>query len=326
MRIDDTKQELVKVKGLRKYFPIVGILNRTIGFVRAVDGVDLSIQTGETFGLVGESGSGKSTIGRCIARLLDPTEGQIFFHGKEISSLPLGCLRRNMQVIFQDPLSSLNPRMTVLDIVGEPLQIHKIASRQEIRSRVSSLLLRVGLDSSLLDRFPHELSGGQAQRVGIARALAVSPRFLIADEPVSALDVSVQAQILNLLVDLQKELGLTYLFISHDLGVVKYLSQRVAVTYLGKIVELGDPEKLFWNPRHPYTQALLSAVPSIEPRKDEARILLRGEIPSSVRVPTGCRFHTRCPSKIGSVCEEVEPVLTEVECGWQVACHLCLDP
>lgn len=321
------KQEtLVEVRDLVKHFPIrQGIIfTKQVGAVQAVDGVSFDIKRGETLGLVGESGCGKTTTGRLILRLLEATSGEIHFDGKNIPALPkdeLRELRKDMQIIFQDPYGSLNPRMTVGDIVGEPLHIHKIARGADKEKRVRELLEVVGLSAFHARRFPHEFSGGQRQRIGIARALAVDPRLIICDEPVSALDVSIQAQVINLLEDLQDEFGLTYLFIAHDLSVVKHISDRVAVMYLGKIVELTAKDELYHNPKHPYTQALLSAIPEADPTIKKERILLKGDVPSPINPPTGCRFHTRCP-KVMDICKVEEPKFIDSGDGHYVACHL----
>ena len=290
---------ILEVKNLYKHFPITKgfIMQRQVGAVKAVDGVSFSIRRGETLGLVGESGCGKTTTGRVILRLMEPTSGEASFEGRDIFKLKkedLRLLRRDMQIIFQDPYSSLNPRMTVGDIVGEPLEIHNLARGKEKLRRVQELLEVVGLSPYHTNRYPHEFSGGQRQRIGIARALAVNPKLIICDEPVSALDVSIQAQVLNLLEELQKEFGLTYLFIAHDLSVVKHISDRIAVMYLGRIVELSETLELFENPQHPYTEALLSAVPIPDPGMRRERIILPGDVPSPVNPPKGCRFHTRC--------------------------------
>jgi len=315
---------LVEVRDLYKYFPIhAGLFSRHIGDVKAVDGVDFSIASGETLGLVGESGSGKTTIGRLILRLLKETSGQILVDGKDVTKMNAGeirRLRREMQIIFQDPYASLNPRMTVGDIVGEPLRIHGIASGKAADDRVRELLQLVGLRPYHANRFPHEFSGGQRQRIGVARALAVDPKFIVCDEPVSALDVSIQAQVINLLEDLQSKLGLTYLFIAHDLSVVRHISTRVAVMYVGKIVELADRDALYQNPLHPYTQALLSAIPIPDPQSRRQRIVLTGDIPSPVNPPSGCRFHTRCPVAFAR-CSVEEPPLREYVPGHFAACH-----
>lgn len=324
---DTKKQEvLLDVIKLVKHFPIrQGIIfSKQIGAVQAVDDISFKVLEGETLGLVGESGSGKTTAGRVILRLLEPTSGQVFFDGKDVTGLSkddLRELRKEMQMIFQDPYGSLNPRMTVGDIVGEPLHVHNLAKGPAKEKRIQELLEVVGLSSFHARRFPHEFSGGQRQRVGIARALAVSPRFIICDEPVSALDVSIQAQVINLLQDLQEEFDLTYLFIAHDLSVVKHISDRVAVMYLGKIVEIADKDALYRNPKHPYTQALLSAIPEADPTIQKERILLKGDVPSPINPPKGCRFHTRCP-KVMDICKIEEIELVDSGGGHLVACHL----
>jgi oligopeptide/dipeptide ABC transporter ATP-binding protein len=286
------------VRGLKTYFQVRGGLLGKRSYVRAVDGVDLTIRRGETLGLVGESGSGKTTVGRTILRLIPPTEGEVIFDGEDVFSLGgarLRALRRRIQIIFQDPVESLNPRMTVGDIVGEPLTVHRIVPRSQRRKRIAELLQRVGLTEGYVKRYPHEFSGGQRQRIGIARALGSQPDFIVCDEPVSALDVSIQAQILNLLSDLQDDLGLSYLFIAHNLAVVEHFADQVAVMYLGKIVELADRDALYSHPTHPYTESLLSAVPRPEPGGTSKRIRLSGEMPSPIRPPSGCAFHPRCP-------------------------------
>ncbi|HEY8313889.1 MAG TPA: dipeptide ABC transporter ATP-binding protein [Candidatus Baltobacteraceae bacterium] len=317
---------LVQVNDLYKYFPIhAGLLSRHIGDVKAVDGVSFDIRKGETLGLVGESGSGKTTIGRMLLKLLAATSGEVIFEGRDILKLQrseVRALRKDMQIIFQDPFASLNPRMTVGDIVGEPLRIHHIAQGKASEARVQELLKLVGLQPYHANRYPHEFSGGQRQRVGIARALAVDPKFIVCDEPVSALDVSIQAQVINLLEDLQHQLGLTYLFIAHDLSVVRHISTRVAVMYVGKIVEVADRDSMYLNPLHPYTQALLSAIPIPDPRVERRRkrIVLTGDIPSPVNPPSGCRFHTRCPVAFDR-CTVEEPPLTEYAPGHRAACH-----
>jgi oligopeptide transport system ATP-binding protein len=318
--------DLVVVRDLKKYFPITaGLLQQRVGDVKAVDGIDFDIRRGETLGLVGESGSGKTTAGRVILRLTDATDGSITFDGTDITKLSraeLRPLRKEMQIIFQDPYASLNPRMTVGDIIKEPLQIHKLAAGKDAEKRVQELLAMVGLQPYHANRYPHEFSGGQRQRVGIARALAVDPKFIVADEPVSALDVSIQAQVINLLQDLQKQLGLTYLFIAHDLSVVRHISNRVAVMYVGKIIEIADRDRLYANPLHPYTQALLSAIPIPDPdvERRRKRIILTGDIPSPVNPPSGCRFHTRCPIAFER-CKVELPAFNLYEDGHRTACH-----
>jgi oligopeptide transport system ATP-binding protein len=319
-------EPLLRVKNLVKHFPIKGgLFSREVARVHAVDSISFDIQAGETLGLVGESGCGKSTTGRCILRLIEPTSGEVWFQGKNVTTLDkrsLRALRRDMQIIFQDPYASLNPRMTVGSIVGEALIIHKLAkSKKEREEKVAHLLETVGLHADHMRRYPHEFSGGQRQRIGIARALAVSPKFIVADEPVSALDVSIQAQIINLLEDLQKQFNLTYLFIAHDLSVVEHISTRVAVMYLGKIVEIAQAKELYTNPRHPYTEALLSAVPIPDPEIRRQRILLEGDVPSPIRPPTGCRFHTRCPIRQFPMCADKEPALKEGHSTHWVSCH-----
>lgn len=323
----DTKQPLVQVKGLKKYFPVTQgiILQRKVADVKAVDGLDFEIRKGETLGLVGESGCGKSTTGRAILQLYRPTAGEVFFQGKNLCTLhgeELRKMRRHMQMIFQDPYASLNPRMTVGDIIGEPLEVHNIAKGKEKKERVQELLQIVGLNPYFVNRYPHEFSGGQRQRIGVARALAVNPDFIVCDEPISALDVSIQAQIINLLEELQEKFHLTYLFIAHDLSVVRHISDRVAVMYLGKIVELTDRDSLYNNPLHPYTQALLSAVPIPDPVVEEkrTRIILVGDVPSPLRPPPGCRFHTRCP-KVMDLCKKDDPVFRDAGGDHWVACH-----
>ncbi len=317
---------LLEVKDLYKYFPIhAGLMSRHIADVRAVDGVSFTIKEGETLGLVGESGSGKTTVGRLLLRLLPATKGEIRFEDQDVLAMgrsEIRRLRRSMQIIFQDPFASLNPRMTIGDIVAEPLTIHGLATGKGVGQRVRELLELVGLQPYHANRYPHEFSGGQRQRVGVARALAVDPRFIVCDEPVSALDVSIQAQVINLLEDLQQKFELTYLFIAHDLSVVRHISTRVAVMYVGKLVELADRDALYENPLHPYTQALLSAIPIPDPvvEKRRKRIVLTGDIPSPVNPPSGCRFHTRCPMAFER-CSIEEPPLTEYEPGHFAACH-----
>ncbi len=320
---------LLEVRDLKKYFPITEgvILQRHTGDIKAVDGLTFNIRQGETLGLVGESGCGKSTTGRTILQLHEPTDGEVWFKDKKISELRgerLRRMRRDMQMIFQDPYASLNPRMTVGNIVGEPLEVHGLAKGKEKRERVQELLNVVGLNPYFINRYPHEFSGGQRQRIGVARALAVNPDFIVCDEPISALDVSIQAQIINLLEELQAEFNLTYLFIAHDLSVVRHISDRVAVMYLGKIVELADRNELYRNPLHPYTKSLLSAVPIADPVIEETRerIILTGDVPSPANPPSGCRFHTRCPIMQRPICVEEEPALYDRGDGHYVACHL----
>jgi len=316
---------LVELENLRKYFPVgSGFFSRRSGEVKAVDGVDLAVQEGETLGLVGESGCGKSTLGRCILRLIEPTGGRVSFQGKDLLSLSqseMREMRRQMQIIFQDPYASLNPRMRVGEIVGEGLEIHKLAKGKKKRDRVMELLHHVGLREEHYDRYPHEFSGGQRQRIGIARALAVNPTFIVADEPVSSLDVSIQAQIINLLQELQEKMHLTYLFISHDLRVVEHISHRVAIMYLGKIVEIAPSETIYREAKHPYTRALLSAVPMPHPDRKKERIILQGDVPSPIHPPPGCSFHPRCPYR-EDICDKVEPELEFTSGGHGVACHV----
>ena len=320
---------LLEVRGLKKYFPIKsGILGRTANVLRAVDGVSFTIRKGETLGLVGESGCGKTTLGRTLLRLIEPTEGSIHFEGTEITRLPreqMRRLRRQMQMIFQDPYSSLNPRMTAGAMIEEGLIIHRLGSRVERKKRVAELLDVVGLSPKVTGKYPHEFSGGQRQRIGIARALALLPKLIVADEPVSALDVSIQAQILNLLIELQESFSLTYLFISHDLRVVEHVSDRVAVMYLGRIIELAPARLLYANPSHPYTVALLASVPVPDPTRKSLKASVPGDVPSSVSPPSGCYFHPRCPHCM-EVCRREFPALHEVEPGHFVACHLFHDP
>ena len=319
---------LVEVRHLKKYFPVrSGIFSRISAWVKAVDDVSFEIYPGETVGLVGESGCGKTTVGRTILRLIDPTAGEILFAGEDVCQLAtqqLRALRRQMQIIFQDPYSSLNPRMTVGAIIGEPLYVHGLARGKDLDQRVRELLERVGLSPMYRSRYPHEFSGGQRQRIGIARALALQPRFIVCDEPVSALDISIQAQILNLLQDLQKEFGLSYLFISHDLNVVEYIADRVAVMYLGTLVETAPVDQLFRHPLHPYTQALMSANPVPDPTVRTKRVILVGDVPSPLNPPPGCPFHTRCP-QVMDHCKTVEPPLVRIGQGKDehtVWCHL----
>lgn len=309
---------LVRVRGLVKHFPV----ENSDDVWRAVDGVTFDIIRGETLGLVGESGCGKSTLGRCILRLIESTKGEITFEGRNVTALKkteLRELRREMQIVFQDPNASLNPRMKVGDIIAEPLVIHRIGNRAQQRERVAWLLGKVGLNADFIKRYSHEFSGGQLQRIGVARALALNPKLIIADEPVSALDVSVQAQVVNLLQDLQKEFGLTYLFISHGLAVVEHISTRVAVMYLGRIVEIADAKELYLRPLHPYTQALLSAIPVPDPKVKRDRIILKGDVPTARNPPSGCRFRTRCPLAIDD-CARIDPELREISSGHSVAC------
>lgn len=311
-------EALLIARNIVKYFPV----EDSDDVVKAVDDVSFDIRSGETLGLVGESGCGKSTVGRCLLRLHEPTSGEVSFQGREILGLSnneMRSLRREMQIIFQDPYASLNPRLSILGIISEPLKIHKIGNRTEQRDRVSELLSKVGLDPKYMDRYAHEFSGGQRQRIGIARALALNPRLIICDEPVSALDVSVQAQVVNLLQDLQQEFGLTYLFISHGLAVVEHISDRVAVMYMGKIVEIADAEELYSNPKHPYTKALLSAIPVADPTKRRDRIILKGDVPTPIDPPSGCRFRTRCPIAIDE-CAKIDPPFVNSPEGHLTAC------
>jgi len=319
---------LLEVRDLKMYFPITRgvIIQRQVGAVKAVDGISMTIKRGETLGLVGESGCGKSTAGRAILQLYKPTSGEVIFEGRDLTKLSSNEMRRtrrDVQMIFQDPYASLNPRMTVGDIISEPIRVHRLRrGGKAVRERVQELLQLVGLNPYFANRYPHEFSGGQRQRIGIARALAVEPDFVVCDEPVSALDVSIQAQVINLLEDLQDQLGLTYLFIAHGLSVVKHISDRVAVMYLGKIVELADSDELYRHPLHPYTQALLSAVPIPDPviEKKRQRIILEGDVPSPINPPPGCRFHTRCPIAI-DICRVEEPAFVDYGGGHYAACH-----
>ena len=320
-------EALLKVKDLVKQFPIKGgLLGRTVDSVHAVDGVSFELQPGETLGVVGESGCGKSTTGRCILRLIEPTSGEVWFNGKSVTGAnkdELRALARDMQIIFQDPYASLNPRMTVAAIIGEALTIHKLTpTRQAYEARIVELLETVGLSADHMRRYPHEFSGGQRQRIGIARALAVSPKLVVCDEAVSALDVSIQAQVINLLEDLQEQFKLTYIFIAHDLSVVEHTSDRVAVMYLGRIVEIASAKDLYTSPRHPYTEALLSAVPIPDPSIKRKRIRLQGDVPSPINPPSGCHFHTRCPIAQKGLCDVQRPELKTVGSGHQVSCHL----
>ena len=323
----NTHQKLVEVRGLKMWFPIMrGILQKHVADVKAVDGLNFDVFQGETLGLVGESGCGKSTTGRAILQLYKPTAGAVLFEGSDLVALQgedLRKMRRRMQMIFQDPYASLNPRMTVGSIVAEPLEVHNIGTKAERVERVRELLKVVGLNPYFINRYPHEFSGGQRQRIGVARALAVNPAFIVCDEPISALDVSIQAQVINLLEDLQEQFGLTYLFIAHDLSVVRHISDRIAVMYLGKIMELSDREELYLNPMHPYTQALLSAVPIPDPVIEEKRqrIILEGDVPSPVNPPKGCNFSTRCPKAL-DMCKEQEPEFRDYGGGHWAACWL----
>ncbi len=324
----NSSQPLLQVTGLKKFFPVrSGVFSRVSAWVKAVDDITLHVNHGETLGLVGESGCGKTTVGRSILRLMEPTAGKIQFEGEDVLALKpreLRAARRRMQIIFQDPYSSLNPRMTIGSIVSEPLKIHKIAKDQELQDRVNQLFVKVGLRPEHQSRYPHEFSGGQRQRVGIARALALNPKFIVCDEAVSALDVSIQAQILNLLRDLQQEFHLSYLFITHDLNVVQYLADRIAVMYLGKLSEVAPAEDLFTTPKHPYTQALLSANPIPDPTAVSKRTILSGDVPSPLNPPNGCRFHPRCP-EVMDVCKTADPPLITIgplDRGHQVWCHL----
>ncbi|WP_433748233.1 ABC transporter ATP-binding protein [Falsibacillus pallidus] len=318
-------ESLLEIQDLKKHFPLTGgVFGKTVGHVKAVDGVSFSVRKGETLGIVGESGCGKSTTGRMLLRLIEPSDGSIKFEGKDITNLSkkdMRALRRDMQMVFQDPFASLNPRHTVEKILEEPLIVHGIGNAAERKQKVKEMLEVVGLSSYYAKRYPHQFSGGQRQRIGIARALMTRPKLIIADEPVSALDVSIQSQVLNLLEDLQKEFDLTYIFIAHDLGVVRHISDRVGVMYLGRMAELSDSDKLYEKPLHPYTQALLSAVPIPDPDFKRETILLQGDIPSPSNPPKGCAFHTRCPHSM-EVCKSITPAFQEAEPGHYVACHL----
>ncbi len=323
--IPSSKRDLLVVDNLKKYFPVrSGLFQRITAWVQAVDGVSFAVREGETFGLVGESGCGKTTIGRTVLRLTPQTGGSVFFEGEDVFSkrgAELKALRRNMQIVFQDPYSSLDPRMPVGEIINEGLQIHNIGSAKERADIVTEMLAKVGLNPYHARRYPHEFSGGQRQRIGIARALALRPKFIVCDEPVSALDVSIQSQVLNLLKKLQAEYGLTYLFIAHNLSVVEHISDRIGVMYLGKMAEITDRESLYRNPLHPYTQALLSAIPSPNPKLRRQRIVLTGDVPSPLRPPSGCRFHPRCPVAV-DICKQAEPAFEQKSADHWVACHL----
>ncbi|MBM3598510.1 MAG: dipeptide ABC transporter ATP-binding protein [Alphaproteobacteria bacterium] len=320
-------EPLLRVENLVKHFAIKGgVFAREVERVHAVDNVSFELRAGETLGVVGESGCGKSTTGRCILRLIEPTSGTVWFEGKNVTQLgkdELRALCRDMQIIFQDPYASLNPRMTVGAIIGEALTIHKLTkTKEEYEGRIAELLRTVGLNPDYMTRYPHEFSGGQRQRIGIARALAVSPKLIVCDEPVSALDVSIQAQVINLLEDLQQQFSLTYIFIAHDLSVVEHISTRVAVMYLGRIVEIATAKDLYTNPLHPYTEALLSAVPIPDPEVKRKRIMLQGDVPSPIRPPSGCHFHTRCPIRQLPLCSTEKPELKQTSSGHWVSCHL----
>jgi oligopeptide/dipeptide ABC transporter ATP-binding protein len=319
-------EPLLRIRGLKKYFPISkGFIRKVVGQVKAVDDISFDLMPQETLGVVGESGCGKTTVGRSILRLIEPTAGEAHFEGKNIFELgtkELRSFRKNMQIIFQDPFSSLNPRMTVGSIIGDSLELHGIATGDEKFEMTKELLVKVGLQASYINRYPHEFSGGQRQRIGIARAVALHPKFIICDEAVSALDVSVQAQVINLMQELQEEYGLAYVFIAHDLSVVKYISDRIAVMYLGRIVELSECSELYAKPLHPYTQALLSAIPEPRPRRKKKRIVLRGEVPNPINPPKGCHFHPRCPVAEDRCRQGAPPPLREVSPGHHVSCHL----
>ncbi|WP_223068221.1 ABC transporter ATP-binding protein [Paenibacillus caui] len=325
MNSANPSDELLQVKHLKKYYPVNnGMFRKSVSYVKAVDDVSFAIRRGETFGLVGESGCGKSTTGRSLLRLIEPSDGQIFFDGEEITRLSAEEMRKRrkeMQIVFQDPFSSLDPRQNVKRILEEPLKVHGIGSGKERRERIERLMEIVGLPAAHLQRYPHQFSGGQRQRIGIARALAVQPKLIVADEPVSALDVSIQSQVINLMQDLQEEFGLTYLFIAHDLSVVKHICDRVAVMYLGRIVEIAGKKELYDNPQHPYTQALLSSVPIPNPKAKRQRIILQGDVPSPSKAPEGCAFHTRCPHAM-EICRQQRPSLQETGEGHFTACFL----
>jgi len=317
-------KKLVEVENLFKYFPVLGgVFSRPVGYVKAVDDISFHIFEGETYGLVGESGSGKTTAGKTLIKLIEPTKGRIVFDGKDISKLStseMRPLRKSMQIIFQDPYGSLNPRLPIGEIIREPLLVHRIGTKKEQEERVEEIMELVGLRAEYLHRYPHEFSGGQRQRIGIARAVVMNPKFIVADEPVSALDASVQAQVLNLLLELQQKLGLTYLLVAHNLAVVRHVSDRIGVMYLGKLVEVAETKELFARPYQPYTQALLSAIPIPDPDIKKERILLQGDIPSPINPPSGCRFRTRC-RYAKDICKEKEPLLIEVTSGHYAACH-----
>ncbi|MFC4799540.1 ABC transporter ATP-binding protein [Neobacillus sp. GCM10023253] len=320
----NAREKLLDIKGIKKYFPVKNTIGVTKKYVKAVDDVTFHLYEGETYGLVGESGCGKSTLGRTILRLTDPTDGEVFFGGTDIFKLSNSEFRKqrqNLQMVFQDPYSSLNPRKRIGDSIGEPMVIHNIGTSQERMERVFDILEKVGLHADTYYRFPHEFSGGQRQRIGLARALVVNPKLVICDEPVSALDVSIQSQIINLLEDLQEEFGLTYLFVAHDLSVVRHISDRIGVMYLGKMVEEAETDELFANPLHPYTKALLSSIPHPNPKIKQEKIILKGEIPSPINPPSGCNFHTRCPLAT-DICKQAVPKRVEKRPGHFVACHL----